>query len=130
MHHPTDRVAHTMAFVTPVVEHWLEREIYIDHVLIHTFCCFLLFFIGYFSFLFSLIFIPNVGGYLITIVLATLNYNCLFLLQTVAELKLILVKLPLQLIYYFLICICSFVLKKIILLKMLYCLVLLNSVLF
>ena len=27
MHHPIDRIAHTMAFVTPVVEHWLEREI-------------------------------------------------------------------------------------------------------
>ena len=27
MHHPTDRIAYTMAFVTPVVEHWLEREI-------------------------------------------------------------------------------------------------------
>ena len=27
MHHPTDRIAHTTAFVTPVVEHWLEREI-------------------------------------------------------------------------------------------------------
>ena len=27
MHHPTDMIAHTMAFVTPVVEHWLEREI-------------------------------------------------------------------------------------------------------
>ena len=27
MHHPTDRVAHTTAFITPVVEHWLEREI-------------------------------------------------------------------------------------------------------
>ena len=27
MHHPTDRIAHTLAFVTPVVEHWLEREI-------------------------------------------------------------------------------------------------------
>ena len=27
MHYPTDRIAHTMAFVTPVVEHWLEREI-------------------------------------------------------------------------------------------------------
>ena len=28
MHHPTDRIAHTVtAFVTPVVEHWLEREI-------------------------------------------------------------------------------------------------------
>ena len=27
MHHPTDRIRHTMAFVTPVVEHWLEREI-------------------------------------------------------------------------------------------------------
>ena len=27
MLHPTDGIAHTMAFVTPVVEHWLEREI-------------------------------------------------------------------------------------------------------
>ena len=27
MHHPKDRIAHTAAFVTPVVEHWLEREI-------------------------------------------------------------------------------------------------------
>ena len=27
MHHPTDRIAHTIAYVTPVVEHWLEREI-------------------------------------------------------------------------------------------------------
>ena len=26
-HHPTDRIAHITAFVTPVVEHWLEREI-------------------------------------------------------------------------------------------------------
>ena len=24
---PTDRIAHTMVFVTSVVEHWLEREI-------------------------------------------------------------------------------------------------------
>ena len=27
MHHPTDKITHTTAFVTPVVEHWLEREI-------------------------------------------------------------------------------------------------------
>ena len=27
MHHPSDRIAHTTAFVTPVVEHWLEPEI-------------------------------------------------------------------------------------------------------
>ena len=27
MHHPTDRIIHTTAFFTPVVEHWLEREI-------------------------------------------------------------------------------------------------------
>ena len=27
MHHTTDMIAHTTAFVTPVVEHWLEREI-------------------------------------------------------------------------------------------------------
>ena len=25
--HPTDRITHTKAFVTPVVEHWLKREI-------------------------------------------------------------------------------------------------------
>ena len=27
MHHPTDRIAHATAFVTPVVEQWLEQEI-------------------------------------------------------------------------------------------------------
>ena len=27
MHHPTDRITYTMAFDTPVVEHWLEREL-------------------------------------------------------------------------------------------------------
>ena len=27
MHHPIERITHTTAFVTPVVEHWLEREI-------------------------------------------------------------------------------------------------------
>ena len=27
MHHPTDRIAHTTAFGTPVVDHWLEGEI-------------------------------------------------------------------------------------------------------
>ena len=27
MHYPTDRIIHTTAFVTPVVERWLEREI-------------------------------------------------------------------------------------------------------
>ena len=25
MHHPTERISHTTAFVTPLVEHWLER---------------------------------------------------------------------------------------------------------
>ena len=30
---PIDRIAHTTAFVTPVVEHWLEHEIaqWVDH---------------------------------------------------------------------------------------------------
>ena len=27
MHESTDRMTHTTAFLTPVVEHWLEREI-------------------------------------------------------------------------------------------------------
>ena len=27
MHHLTDRITHTTAFVTPVMEHWVEREI-------------------------------------------------------------------------------------------------------
>ena len=26
MHHPTDRIIRTKAFVTPVVENWLEQE--------------------------------------------------------------------------------------------------------
>ena len=46
MHQPTDRIAHTTSFVTPVVEHWLERKIaqwvhtYIHtyiHIYIHTY---------------------------------------------------------------------------------------------
>ena len=32
MHHPTVKIAHTTAFVTPVVEHCLEREILWDGV--------------------------------------------------------------------------------------------------
>ena len=28
MHHPTNKIAHITAFVSPVVEHWLEREIF------------------------------------------------------------------------------------------------------
>ena len=27
MHNPTDRIGHTTAFDTPVMEQWLEREI-------------------------------------------------------------------------------------------------------
>ena len=27
IHYPIDRIAHTMTFVIPVVEHWLEQEI-------------------------------------------------------------------------------------------------------
>ena len=27
MHHPTDSIIHTTVFVTPVAEHWLERDI-------------------------------------------------------------------------------------------------------
>ena len=27
IHHPTDRITHTTAYVTPVVGHWLELEI-------------------------------------------------------------------------------------------------------
>ena len=27
MHHPTDRITHTIAFVTLVVEHWLKESI-------------------------------------------------------------------------------------------------------
>ena len=26
MHHPIDWIAHTMIFVTPVVNHWIERD--------------------------------------------------------------------------------------------------------
>ena len=36
MHHPTDRIAHTTAFVTPVVEHWLEREITLERLALET----------------------------------------------------------------------------------------------
>ena len=38
MHHPSDRIAHTKAFVTSVVEHWLEQEIaqWVDQTTHHT----------------------------------------------------------------------------------------------
>ena len=36
MHNPTDRITHTTAFVTPVVGHWLEREITCDGVFRNT----------------------------------------------------------------------------------------------
>ena len=28
MNHPIDRIAHTTAFVTPVVDHWLEQWVH------------------------------------------------------------------------------------------------------
>ena len=28
-HHPTDRIVHTTAFDTPVVENWLKQKIYL-----------------------------------------------------------------------------------------------------
>ena len=34
MHHPTDRITHATAFVTPAVGHWLEQEIIIIIVII------------------------------------------------------------------------------------------------
>ena len=42
MHHPTERIAHTTAFVTPVVEHWLEQEIaqWVHHIVGHV-CTFI-----------------------------------------------------------------------------------------
>ena len=36
MHHPTDRIIHTTAFVTPVVEDWLEQDIVTNAVLLNT----------------------------------------------------------------------------------------------
>ena len=35
MHYPTDRIAHTTTFVTPIVEHWLEREIVLYMIMSH-----------------------------------------------------------------------------------------------
>ena len=65
MHHPTDRIAHTTAFVTPVVEHWLEREIaqlaiglksnrrrYINQCFFYFFFFFFFFFVVFFFFTF------------------------------------------------------------------------------
>ena len=37
----TDRIAHTTAFVTPVVEHWLEREIHYIQALTFITCAFI-----------------------------------------------------------------------------------------
>ena len=37
MHHPTDRIIYITAFVTPDVEHWLEREIVLFNDTLNTF---------------------------------------------------------------------------------------------
>ena len=36
MHHPTDRITHTTAFVTPVVEHWLEKNCWVQRETKHS----------------------------------------------------------------------------------------------
>ena len=38
MHHAVDSVAYTMAFVTPVVEHWLEI-IFLRTIVFYKLCC-------------------------------------------------------------------------------------------
>ena len=38
MHHPTDRITHTTVFVTPVVEHWLERELQNQYLQVSDWC--------------------------------------------------------------------------------------------
>ena len=35
MQHPTDRIIHTTAFVTPVMEHWLERDFFFFQIQIN-----------------------------------------------------------------------------------------------
>ena len=35
MHHPTDRLAYTTAFVIPVVEHKLEQDIILSYGIVH-----------------------------------------------------------------------------------------------
>ena len=47
VHYHTDRITHTMAFVTPVVDHWLERDTVRYMILFRCLflcCCCLLFF--------------------------------------------------------------------------------------
>ena len=39
MHQTTDRIIHTTAFVTPVVGHWLEREIVVVKDIVRVTCC-------------------------------------------------------------------------------------------
>ena len=56
MHHPTDRITHATAFGTPVVEHWLEREIASLVTFIHPFFVFVCLFVN--SFIYSLTFQP------------------------------------------------------------------------
>ena len=34
MNHPTDRTVHTIALVKPVMEHWLEVDIYVQEGLL------------------------------------------------------------------------------------------------
>ena len=34
MYYPTDRIAHTTAFVTPVLEHWVDYNIHIFYKIV------------------------------------------------------------------------------------------------
>ena len=89
MHHPTDRITHTKAFVTPVVEHWLERELMnwkrITHFsIVGLFVFLVLFFVGFFVvvfgrffycfFLFFCFFEGEGGGWLVFSVGNILKY--------------------------------------------------------
>ena len=46
MHHPTDRITYTTAFVTPVVEHWLEQTEGIIFIFKNTYIYIFGFFVG------------------------------------------------------------------------------------
>ena len=39
MHHPIDRITHITDFVTPVVDHWLEREIQLKEGIVNVVLC-------------------------------------------------------------------------------------------
>ena len=81
MHHPTDRIAHTTAFVTPVVEHWLEQEIaqWVHPIIVNKMNCYYYYQYYYMFFLFVSLFVVVFFSIKISNLIVSVTSICLVL---------------------------------------------------